>query len=77
MIDPVLLRSEPDRVRASQTARGESPETVDIAIAADLARREALQAFEALRAEQNAHAKLVGQAPKEARTALVAQAQEL
>jgi len=77
VIDPVLLRTDPDRVRASQAARGESPETVDAAVAADAARREALQAFETLRAEQNAHSKQVAQAPKEQKAALVAAAQDL
>ncbi len=77
MIDPVLLRTDPDRVRASQAARGESLGTVDAALAADGARREALQAFESLRAEQNVHSKLVAQAPKEEKAALVAAAQDL
>jgi len=77
VIDPVLLRTEPDRVRASQAARGESSASVDEAIAADAARREALQAFEGLRAEQNAQSKRVAQAPKEEKAALVAAAQEL
>ena len=77
VIDPVLLRTDPDRVRASQAARGESVEVVDEAVAADAARREALQAFESLRAEQNAHSKRVAQAPKEEKGALVAAAQDL
>ncbi|HEY0247607.1 MAG TPA: serine--tRNA ligase [Gryllotalpicola sp.] len=77
MIDPVLLRENPDVVRASQAARGESPDTVDAALAADVSRRAAITAFEALRAEQNAHGKLVAKAPKDEKAALVAQAQEL
>ncbi|MFC4244156.1 serine--tRNA ligase [Gryllotalpicola reticulitermitis] len=77
MIDPVLLRENPDVVRASQVARGESAETVDAAIAADIERRSAISAFEALRAEQNAHGKLVAKAPKDEKAALVAQAQDL
>ncbi|GAA4170532.1 serine--tRNA ligase [Gryllotalpicola koreensis] len=77
MIDPVLLRENPDILRASQVARGESPETVDAALAADTARRAAITEFERLRAEQNAHGKLVAKAPKDEKQALVAQAQEL
>ena len=77
MIDPVLLRENPDVVRASQAARGESPDTIDAALAADQQRRAAITEFESLRAEQNAHGKLVAQAPKEEKQALVAQAQQL
>ncbi|MGN6197154.1 MAG: serine--tRNA ligase, partial [Humibacter sp.] len=42
MIDPVLLRENPDIIRRSQEARGESPETVDAALAADAERRAAI-----------------------------------
>ncbi|MFK4788986.1 serine--tRNA ligase [Microbacterium sp. ZW T5_56] len=77
MIDPALLRENPDLVRRSQQARGNSPESVDEAIAADTARRAAINTFEALRAEQNAFGKTVAQAPKEDKPALVAQAKEL
>ena len=77
MIDLALLRDNPDLVKRSQEARGESPETVDAAIEADRARRAALTAFEELRAAQNAHGKKVAQAPKEGKPALVAEAKEL
>jgi seryl-tRNA synthetase len=77
VIDPVLLRENPDVVRASQVARGESPDTVDAALAADQQRRSAIAEFESLRAEQNAHGKLVAKAPKDEKQALVAQAQQL
>lgn len=77
MIDPQLLRENPDVVSASQRARRAPVEIVDEAVAADRARREAITAFEALRAEQNAHGKRVAQAPKEEKAALVAAAQEL
>ena len=77
MIDPQLLRDNPDAVKTSQRARGASVERVDEAVAADIARRESITTFEALRAEQNAHGKLVAKAPKEDKAALVAQAQEL
>ena len=77
MIDPQLLRENPDALRASQRARGDSVELVDRAVEADAARRSAITEFEALRAEQNAHGKLVAKAPKEEKAALVAAAQEL
>jgi len=77
VIDPQLLRENPDAIRRSQEARGVPVSTVDEAISADLARRAAIQAFETARAEQNAFGKTVAAAPKEEKAALVAQAQEL
>jgi seryl-tRNA synthetase len=77
VIDLALLRDNPDLVKRSQEARGESPDTVDDALAADRARRAAITAFEELRAEQNAHGKKVAQAPKDEKAALVAQAKDL
>ena len=77
MIDPQLLRENPDAVRASQRLRGSSVQLVDDALAADLARRTAISAFEADRAEQNAFGKVVAAAPKEQKAALVAEAQSL
>ena len=77
MIDPVFLRENPELVKRSQEARGESPATVDEAVAADRERRAAITAFEELRAAQNAHGKRVAQAPKEEKAALVAEAKEL
>ena len=77
MIDPQLLRENPDVVRRSQEARGVPLSTVDEAIAADAARRAALNAFESVRAEQNVFGKTVAAAPKDEKAALVAQAQEM
>jgi seryl-tRNA synthetase len=77
VIDPQLLRDDPDAVKRSQRSRGESEASVDEAVAADAARRAAITSFEALRAEQNAFGKTVAQAPKDEKAALVAQAQEL
>ncbi|HWH26213.1 MAG TPA: serine--tRNA ligase [Pseudolysinimonas sp.] len=77
MIDPQLLRTDPELVRRSQQARGESLALVDDAVAADAARRAAIIAFETVRAEQNAFGKTVAAAPKDEKAALVAQAQEL
>ncbi len=77
MIDPQLLRDDPDAVRKSQQLRGAPVELVDEAIAADLARRAAISAFEADRAEQNAFGKVVATAPKDKKAELVAEAQSL
>jgi seryl-tRNA synthetase len=77
VIDPQLLRDAPDLLKASQRARGDSESLVDVAVAADAARRVAISAFEALRAEQNAFGKTVAKAPKEEKAALVAEAQAL
>ncbi len=52
MIDLRLLRDDPDTVRASQRARGESEAVVDDLLRADEERRAALQTFESLRSEQ-------------------------
>jgi seryl-tRNA synthetase len=77
VIDPVLLRENPELVKRSQVARGESPDTVDAALEADRDRRAAITSFEELRAAQNAHGKRVAQAPKEEKAALVAEAKQL
>ena len=77
MIDPQLLRENPEAVRESQRSRGDSVELVDAALSADQTRRSAISEFESLRAEQNAFGKTVATAPKEEKQALVAQAQEL
>ncbi|SEB45020.1 seryl-tRNA synthetase [Paramicrobacterium humi] len=77
MIDPVLLRENPDIIRRSQQARGSRVDLVDEAIEADAARRSAINEFEQLRAEQNAFGKKVAKAPKEEKKALVAEVQQL
>ncbi|WP_079726850.1 serine--tRNA ligase [Okibacterium fritillariae] len=77
MIDPVLLRDQPDLFRRSQKARGASVSVVDDALAADSSRRAAISAYEELRAEQNAFGKLVAKAPKEEKAVLVAEAKGL
>ncbi len=63
MIDLRMLRDDPDRVRASQRARGEDENLVDVVLAADERHRSALSEFEQLRAEQ----KLIGRAVASAR----------
>lgn len=73
----MLLRENPDLIKRSQEARGDSVEAVDAALAADADRRSSITAFEALRASQNAFGKTVAQAPPAEKKALVAQAQSL
>ena len=77
MIDLTLLRDNPETIKASQRSRGAEESLVDQAIALDKSRRELLQQFEALRAEQNVFGKQVAAAPKDQKQALVDQAQEL
>ncbi|WP_449278312.1 serine--tRNA ligase [Leucobacter sp. GX24907] len=77
MIDPVLLRNDPETVKRSQRARGNDESVVDRALAADAARRAALTEYETLRAEQNQFGKQVKAASKEEKPALIAKAQEL
>jgi seryl-tRNA synthetase len=77
MIDVKFLRENPDVVRASQKGRGEDVTIVDRVLAADEARRAALNEFESLRAEQNALSKLVGAAKSDEKKALLENAKKL
>jgi seryl-tRNA synthetase len=77
VIDLRLLRDDPDRVRASQRARGEDPGLVDALLAADEQRRTSLTRFQSLRAEQKAFGKQVASASGDERAALVEKAQAL
>ncbi|MEX0427834.1 serine--tRNA ligase [Nocardioides sp. DS6] len=77
MIDPRILREDPDRVRASQAKRGLSGDPVDRALSADEARRQTIMAFEARRAEQKSMGKQVAQAKGEEKAALLAQTKAL
>ena len=77
MIDLKLLREDPDRVRASQRARGEDPALVDALLDADATRRAVISAADNLRAEQKAASKQVGAASADDRPALLARAKEL
>ncbi len=74
MIDLNLLRENPEAIKASQRARGRDEKLVDQAVELDAKRRKALADFESLRAEQNAHSKLVATAPKDEKASLVAEA---
>jgi len=77
VIDLRLLRDDPATARASQRARGESESLVDDLLAADEKRRAAVQAFEALRAEQKQLSNGIRSAKGEERESLLARTKEL
>ncbi|HET6151410.1 MAG TPA: serine--tRNA ligase [Marmoricola sp.] len=77
MIDPKLLRENPDVIRAAQAKRGLSGDVVDTALAAAEARRQAIAAFEALRSEQKQLGKLIPQAQGDEKTALLERTKSL
>lgn len=77
MIDPRLLRDDPESLRAAQVRRGESPEAIDALIDADARRRSAIATFEALRSEQKGMGKQVAQAQGDKKQALLARTKEL
>ena len=77
MIDPRLLRDEPDLLRAAQEKRGLSTAAVDRAIEADTARRAAIADFEHLRAEQKQLGKLIAKAQGEERADLLTRTKTL
>jgi seryl-tRNA synthetase len=77
VIDLKLLREDPDRVRASQRARGEDPALVDALLSSDATRRSAISAADNLRAEQKAASRDVGKAAADERPALLARAKDL
>lgn len=77
MIDPRLLREDPDRLRAAQAKRGLSSDAVDEALEADRVRRDAIASFETKRAEQKQIGKRVAQASGPEKQELVAQVREL
>ncbi len=77
MIDPRILRDEPDRVRASQAKRGLPDDVVDHALVADTGRRAAIAAYEEKRAEQKRIGGLIPKASPEEKPALLAQTKEL
>lgn len=77
MIDPKLLRTDPDAIRTSLTARGEDLAVVDRLLAADETRRSSIAAFESLRAEQKGMGKQVARAQGEEKQALLARTKEL
>jgi seryl-tRNA synthetase len=77
VIDLRMLRDDPDLVRASQRARGDSESAVDDLLRADEERRSSLQRFEALRAEQKQLSGQIRTVKGEERDALLARTKEL
>ena len=77
MIDPKVLRDEPDRVRAALAKRGLSDEVVSRSLEADTARRAAIAAFEEKRAQQKQLGALIPKAQGEEKQQLLAQTKTL
>ncbi|MFJ5996820.1 serine--tRNA ligase [Streptomyces sp. NPDC092370] len=77
MIDLRLLREDPDRVRASQRARGEDVALVDALLSADERRRSSGVRFDELRAEQKALGKLIPKAAGDEKAELLRKAGQL
>lgn len=77
MIDLRLLREDPDRVRASQRARGEDVALVDALLSADELRRSSGVRFDELRSEQKQLGKLIPKATPDERAELLKKADQL
>ncbi|MFJ9585091.1 serine--tRNA ligase [Streptomyces acidicola] len=77
MIDLRLLREDPDRVRASQRARGEDVALVDALLSADERRRSSGVRFDELRAEQKTLGKLIPKASGDEKAELLKKASQL
>jgi len=84
VIDPAILRSDPDRIRESQRRRGESVDVVDRLVDADQRSRDARMRFDELRNEQKVLGKQIGplqgqlkKADDDAKPALQSQVDEL
>ncbi|NGN67176.1 serine--tRNA ligase [Streptomyces sp. A7024] len=77
MIDLRLLREDPDRVRASQRARGEDVGLVDALLSADERRRSSSVRFDELRSEQKQMGKKVAAAKGDEKAELLARTKQL
>jgi seryl-tRNA synthetase len=80
VIDLKLLRDDPDRVRASQRARGEDASLVDAVLDADERRRAAVFRYDTVRGDQKTLGKLVAAVAKGAaaeKQALLVRAKDL
>jgi seryl-tRNA synthetase len=77
VIDPKLLRTDPDRIKRSQEARGESTSLVDDLVAADERRRELIASSETMRAEQKELSRQVPKASADEKPALLGRTREL
>lgn len=77
MIDPRILRDDPDAVRAAQQRRGLPTDIVDELVGADEQRRSSIAAFEAVRGEQKNLGKLIPKAQGDEKQQLLARTKEL
>jgi seryl-tRNA synthetase len=77
VIDPRLLREDPERVRAAQAKRGLPTDVVDRALEADATRRAAIVDFEAKRSEQKTLGKQVAKAQGEEKAGLLSRTKAL
>ncbi len=77
MIDPRLLRDNPDLIRASQRARGIDESTVEAAVATDERRRTTIARYDALRNEQKSLGKEVAKASGDERATVLARSKAL
>jgi len=77
MLDPRLVRDDPESVRTSQRARREDEGLVDQVLDADRRRRDAIADFDRLRAEQKGLGREVAAATGEDRAALLTRTKEL
>ena len=77
MLDPKLVRDDPEAVRASQRARGEDPSLVDEVLAADGSRRGSIAAYDRLRAEQRTLGREVAKSTGDAKAVLLARTKDL
>ena len=77
MIDLHVLRTEPDRLKASQAARGEDASVVDRIVDLDVQRRAAGARFDELRSEQKLIGKDVAKASGDAKQELLGRAKSL
>ncbi len=77
VIDPKILRTDPDRIRRSQAARGESVDLVDQLIAADERRRSLMASSETARAEQKSLSSRIPKAAGDEKAELLARTKQL
>ena len=79
MLDIKRIRREPEVVRASLDRRGADPAVVDEVVSLDARRREAIERFETLRAEQNRVSQSIARAKKDGEdaTAAIAEMQQV
>jgi seryl-tRNA synthetase len=77
VIDPRILRDNPEAVRASQRARGEDEGVVDRLLSLDTSRRSAIARADNLRAEHKTLTRSIGKTAADERVALLAKGKEL